>query len=238
MILAVDSTSKSASVAVADGDGILYESFMNNGLTHSQTLGPMIKQALRQLGLSMRDMDAVAVTVGPGSFTGVRIGVCTVKGLAFPFGTPCVPFSTMEALALSAGPFEGLVCPVLDARRGQYYNALFERTADGTLTRLCEDRALSHEELEAEMKNFKKKLLLVGDGAEMCYNKLSEKKEAFLADTPVRFPRAGAMAAAAAGRLDTAVDGAALAVRYLRLSQAERERQERLKADKQTQGGF
>ena len=228
MILAVDSTSKSAGVAVADGENLLYESFMNNGLTHSQTLGPMIETALCRLGLSMKEMNAVAVTVGPGSFTGVRIGVCTVKGLAFPFRTPCIPFSTMEALALSAGPFEGVLCPVLDARRSQYYNALFERSGDGTLTRLCADRALSHEELAAEVKNLKKKLLLVGDAAEMCYNKLDEKQGVFLSDSAFRYPRAGAMATAAANRLSAAVDGAALQVRYLRLSQAERERQERM----------
>lgn len=229
MILAVDSTSKSACVAVADGDSLLYEGFMNNGLTHSQTLGPMVETALRALGLSMGDMDAVAVTVGPGSFTGVRIGVCTVKGLAFPYGTPCVPFSTMEALALSAGPFEGVLCPVLDARRSQYYNALFEQDAAGALTRLCGDRALGHEELAEQVKNLKKKLLLVGDAAEMCYNKLDGKQDVFLAGSAARYPRAGAMAIAAAGRLSAAVDGAALQVRYLRLSQAERELKERIK---------
>ena len=149
MILAVDSTSKSASVAVADGDGILYESFMNNGLTHSQTLGPMIEQALRQLGLSMRDMDAVAVTVGPGSFTGVRIGVACVKGLAMPEDKPCAGVSTLEAIAWNLAHLRGTICAVMDARCQQVYNAVFE--ADGeSLRRLTPDRAIAIKDLAQE----------------------------------------------------------------------------------------
>lgn len=226
LILAADSTSKTASAAIMEDGKLLYEGYLNNGLTHSETLGLLIEEGFHRTGHTAVELTAIAVTNGPGSFTGVRIGVCLVKGLAAPSSTPVIPFSTLEALALGQGGYEGTVLAVLDARRNQYYHALFE-IENGRVTRLTQDAALSHEAVEEDLKNRKKSVLLVGDGAQMCYNKMKEKDRILLASPSTRFVRAGALCAAAEDRLSSAVPAESLTVSYLRLSQAERERQEK-----------
>ena len=149
-ILALDSTADVSSVAVCEGEKLLSEITINTGNTHSQTLLPSVEMALKLAELSVDDVDLFTCSVGPGSFTGVRIGVATVKGLAFGKDKPCVPVSTLDALAYNLRGYNGIICPVMNARRMQVYNALF-RCENGILTRLCDDRAISIAELEAEL---------------------------------------------------------------------------------------
>ena len=152
-ILAFDSTAKVASVAVTEGDRALLSYSIDNGLTQSELLLPMAESALKALRLDFSDIDAYAVTVGPGSFTGVRIGVSLVKGLAFSKGVPCVPISTLEALSENLRGAEGIIAPVMDARRSQVYTAIFE--SDGNkITRLTEDMAIPIAELYERLKTY------------------------------------------------------------------------------------
>ncbi|MBQ7341392.1 MAG: tRNA (adenosine(37)-N6)-threonylcarbamoyltransferase complex dimerization subunit type 1 TsaB [Oscillospiraceae bacterium] len=225
-ILAFETSAKAGSVALLEDGKLLGESYQNTGLTHSQTLMSMAEALLNHCGVTVQQVDAVAVAAGPGSFTGVRIGVAAAKGLAWGGEKPCYGVSTLEAMALSLGIYEGIVCPVMDARRSQVYNALFSAEG-GVLTRLQEDRAISLEDLKKELKNCEKPIFLVGDGSILCYNTLVE-------DVPqLRLPpehrmhqRASGVALLAKMQIDSGVsgDGAALSPNYLRLSQAERER--------------
>lgn len=183
----------------------------------------MAEDLLNNLELTSGDIDAFAVAIGPGSFTGIRIGVATVKGMAFALDKPCYGVSSLEAMAWQAYHMEGLICPVMDARRNQVYNALF-RMEDGKIVRLTEDRAISLENLFDEIRG--KQLLLVGDGAELCYNWLSEKDvSAFMLPENIRFQSAwGVSMAAKRAEPCSAHD---LKPCYIRLSQAERELLER-----------
>ena len=169
LILGIDSSASAASAALVENGRLLGESYVNTKQTHSQTLLPMVETLLRSLQRSCKDLDALAVSHGPGSFTGVRIGVSCVKGMAFPNSTPCVGISTLEAIAYGGLAWEGAVlCAVMDARCGQVYNALF-RANQGRLQRITEDRALSIEQLGEECRGFQEPVLLLGDGAELCY---------------------------------------------------------------------
>ena len=163
-ILSFESSAVSASVALTDDTKLIAQSFQNCGHTHSRTLLPMAESLLAGCGISLNDVDAFAVAAGPGSFTGLRIGVATVKGLAFPSGKPCAGVSTLEAMARGLEGFAGNLCCVMDARGGQVYNALF-RWENGTLTRLTEDRAIALAELGAEIGSATQ--ILVGDGADL-----------------------------------------------------------------------
>lgn len=234
-ILAVDSTAKTASAALCDGERLLAEYTLNNGNTHSETLLPMVEAILSAFAMKPHDVDLFACSAGPGSFTGVRIGVATVKGLAFGSGRPAVGVSTLEALARNldhGDPAEEkvtpkIICPVMDARRGQLYTARFIRRGDG-LERLTPDRAISYTEFESETLPLGK-VWLCGDGYELVHGLMPEGS-AF--DTPERLRYQSAysvaMAALAAyGRGDYG-DADTLSPVYLRLSQAERERAERL----------
>ena len=152
IVLAIDSTAVSGSVAVCRDEELLGEFTLNVGNTHSETLLPMVESVLKACGMTVSDVDVFACDEGPGSFTGVRIGASTIKGLAFNSGKPCIGVSTLEALAHNLVGFEGIACPVMNARRNQVYNALF--TVNGkAVTRLCDDRAISIPELEEELKN-------------------------------------------------------------------------------------
>ena len=170
-VLALDSTAVSAAVALTDGDRLLGEILIENGNTHSETLLPMVEELLRRFSLSARDIGLFACTVGPGSFTGVRIGAATVKGLAFGTDTPCIGVSTPEAMAYNLAGFGAglpngaIVSPVMNARRSQVYNALF-RVSGGAPVRITEDRALAISELEAELLTYDEPVYLVGDA---CY---------------------------------------------------------------------
>lgn len=220
LVLGIESSAGPASAAVVRDGRLLGEAFVNTRQTHSQTLLPMVENLLKSLELTCADLDRVAVAYGPGSFTGVRIGVACVKGIAFPTDTPCVGISTLEAIAFGGLACRGsILCAVMDARRSQVYNALF-RADEAGLTRLTEDRAISIQELEEACRQYGDRLLLLGDGAELCYEKFREWG-ARLAPEAVRFQRAGSVALLAQDR--PAMPPAELLPSYLRLSQAERE---------------
>ena len=229
LILAFETSAKAASVALTDGRRLLAESYQNTGLTHSQTLLPMAQDLLKSCGFTPEQVEAVAVAAGPGSFTGIRIGVAAAKGLAWGGEKPCYGVSTLEAMALQLGTWDGLVVPVMDARRSQVYTATFQVQA-GKLTRMCEDRAISLDDLGEELKNAEKPIFLVGDGSILCYNTLKDKVSNLVLPPEHRMhQRATGVALAAAAMIEAGLpgDGAQLNPNYLRLSQAERERMER-----------
>ena len=173
-ILALETSAKSVSAAVVENGAVLAAAYQNMGLTHSVTLMPLIDSMLKNAGLTARDMGLIAVAAGPGSFTGLRIGVSAAKGLAWALELPCCGVSTLEAMAENARSFEGTVICAMDARRQQIYNAVFD-CHDGALTRQCEDRAASLEVLAEELKNSNNRKIVVGDGAKLCYTYLSEQ---------------------------------------------------------------
>lgn len=226
-ILGFESSAKSASVALTDNGRLLSQYWQASGLTHSRTLLAMAEDLLKNLDMKVSDVDAIAVAIGPGSFTGVRIGTAAVKGLSWAGDKPACGVSTLEAMAYHLADREDVViCPVMDARRGQVYNAKFEACEDG-LKRLCDDRAVSAEELINEAKNDEKIYFLVGDGAELCYNKFNEAGVPVkIAPEHLRLQSAwGVCKAAEKGEL---VAPDTLTPNYLRLSQAERERLEKM----------
>ena len=223
-LLAIDSSAGPASAALLEDRRLVGESYVHLSQTHSQTLLPMVEQLLATVGWNVGALDALAVSAGPGSFTGVRIGVACVKGLAFPYDTPCCGVSTLEAIAWGGAAEEGsLLCAVMDARLKQVYNALFE-VREGVPVRLCEDRALSIADLEAEIAPYGRRVLLLGDGAELCAREFGAWG-ARLAPESQRWQRASGVAMAALELLarGKAVAPGALMPSYLRLSQAERE---------------
>ncbi len=231
LILAFETSAKAGSAALMRDGVLLAESYQNTGLTHSQTVMAMAESILHQCGLTARDVEAVAVAAGPGSFTGVRIGVAAAKGFAWGREIPCCGVSTLEAMARQLGVWQGYAAPVMDARRAQVYNAVF-RVEKGVLTRVCEDRAISLEELGKELEKLDGPIFLVGDGSNLTYNTLSNFVENLVLPPEHRMhQRAAGVALAAEEMLRRAepCDGAALAPNYLRLSQAERERLEKEK---------
>jgi tRNA threonylcarbamoyladenosine biosynthesis protein TsaB len=223
-ILAVESSAKAASAAVCEDGVLLGQYFQNTGLTHSVTLMCMARDLLRGLGLSAGDIDVFAAASGPGSFTGIRIGVATVKGLAWGAGKRVCGVSTPEAMAWLPGPGDWIICPVMDARRGQVYNAEFMYT-DGAPVRLCEDRALSVRELVDETAAIRggEEILLIGDAAAMCLPFfLDAGLRARIAPEIVRQQCAFGVALAAA-RYEPVKPGE-LRPNYIRAPQAERKR--------------
>lgn len=216
MLLSVDSSAVTASVALTDGENIIKNKFINSGLTHSETLLPMIKEVMD--GYDFNQLDAVAITAGPGSFTGIRIGVATVKGIAFNSDIPCISVSTLEAIAYNFTEKNTVVCAVMDARRMQFYNALFE-IKNGAVTRLTPDRAISIDDLRKELAQFDN-VIIAGDGAQLCYNNIN-LDNASLADEDKRYQNGIGVARAAQNK--EKISASALMPVYLRLSQAERE---------------
>lgn len=222
-ILAVDSSAKTASVAVIDGDLLLSECYVNAGLTHSRTLMPMVDNALTQADLKIEDIDAFCVNAGPGSFTGIRIGVAAIKGLALSSGKPCAGISTLEAAAYNFTDENCIVCVSMDARCNQVYTALF-KCENGSVARLCDDKAVSIDDLCTELLSFEGKIMLAGDGAEICFKAFNEKiPDAVLAAENRRYQRAYGAALVALNNKDLFKNSAELAPVYLRLPQAERE---------------
>lgn len=233
-ILALESSAVAASVAVCEDEVLIAQSFQRTGLTHSATLMAMTEDLLKNAGLTPAEMDVIAVAAGPGSFTGLRIGVSAAKGLAWALDKPCAACSTLESMAWQVVHMEGEICPVMDARRQQVYNARFE-VKDGTLTRLTEDRAISIAELMEEVKKSGKRQILVGDGAHLCYNAFQEQGIPVVMTPPhLRFQTAWGVARQAVelARADGLTTAAALAPEYHRLSQAERERLSKEEATK------
>ncbi len=229
-ILALESSAVCASAAVSENGKILGECFVNAGLTHSQTLLPMVKKCLDTANLTMQDIDLLAVAAGPGSFTGVRIGVASVKGLAFG-GTECREVSALEGMAYNFLGIPGSVCCVMDARCNQVYTALFE--CGESVTRLCEDKAVLMNELPEMLKNLKKPVYILGDGADLCYNYLkSVDAEVSLAPPALKYQRASGVALAAEHSAGRVCGGSDLKPIYLRVPQAERELKKR-KAEKE-----
>ena len=229
LILAFETSAKAASVALLDEKKLLGESYQNTGLTHSQTLMVMAEDLLKQCGKAVSDITAVAVAEGPGSFTGVRIGVAAAKGFAWGRELPCYGVSTLEAMAESLGIYQGYVCPCMDARRSQVYNALFY-VNQGKIERIAPDRAISLSDLAEELKTLQEPVFLVGDGANLCYNTLSTGIPGLVLPPEHRqHQRAVGVALLAAKKIAAGEsgDGNALTPNYLRLSQAERERMEK-----------
>jgi tRNA threonylcarbamoyladenosine biosynthesis protein TsaB len=234
LILALDSTAQVGSVALCEDETLIAEYTINTGHTHSETLLPMVESVLKIAGYTVDDVDLFVCTAGPGSFTGVRIGAATVKGIAFGKDKPCIGVSTPEALALNGVALDGILCPSMNARRQQVYNALFD--CDGTsLARLCEDRALAIVELGEELiaKYPDRPVYLMGDGAKLVYDALCETLGNRLVLLPERLIHQSGYNTAMAGlrlyRKGVRTTDAELAPVYLRPSQAERMRMEKLK---------
>ena len=231
-ILALDSTALTATVALCEDTRLIGLYTLNSGSTQSETLLPMVESMMKLMGWQISDIDLFACSRGPGSFTGVRIGAATIKGLAFGTGKPCIGVSTLEALAYTLHGLENgrdiLLCPVMNARRGQVYNALF-RLSDGKITRLCEDRALSIIELGQELASCSEPIYLNGDGYDITRTNMQHPT---LSDTPelLRYQNAYSVAMVALSEYQNGVNtsDAELSPSYLRLPQAERERNERL----------
>ena len=231
-ILAIDTAGKTAAVAVMRDDTLLYEMASNTGLTHSETLLPMVDTALKACGLTPAQLDLYAVTNGPGSFTGLRIGVATAKGLAWAAQRPCAGCSTLESMSWNLAGFSGQVCAAMDARRHQIYNARFQ--VDGQCPRrLTPDRAISLDDLVQELAGTQTPQLVVGDGAQLCYDALTAAGiPAVLAPPNLRMQSAWGVArqALALAQAGQTLSPAQLVPVYHRLSQAERERLEREQA--------
>ena len=229
LILAFETSAKAASVALHDGQKLLAEGYQNTGMTHSQTLMVMAEDALKQCGKTAADVTAVAVAEGPGSFTGVRIGAAAAKGFAWGREIPCYGISTLEAMAHSLGIYQGYICPVMDARRAQVYNALFYVNR-GEITRVAPDRAIALADLGEEIKNLTEPVFLVGDGSNLCYNTLLKDVPNLVLPPEHRMHQRAvgvALLAATQAAQGIAPTGAELTPNYLRLSQAEREKLER-----------
>ena len=233
-ILSLDSTAIVSTVAICENEKLLAQFSINNGNTHSETLLPMIEASLKVLKLTVDDIDLFACSAGPGSFTGVRIGAATIKGIAFNKNKPCAPVSSLDALAHNLLYANGIVCPVMNARRSQLYNALF-LCENGRLTRLCEDRLISVYDLEEELlaKFADKKIYLCGDGydiAKSAFTKINTEATPLIHQYQSAY--SVALSALESAREEFLTTDIELSPIYLRASQAERERLERLEKEK------
>ena len=221
-ILAVDSSSVTASVAITENGKVLAENFINNGLTHSQTLMPMVEKTINESGISVKDIDLFAITHGPGSFTGVRIGIASVKGMADALNKKCLPISTLEAIAEPLKNEDVIACAVMDARCNQVYTAIFNNGE-----RLCDDKAVLIDELGEELKQYDKKIVFIGDGSVLCYDKLHEIiQDCDVADEKIRYVHGESIGFVAENKIkngEEPINSANLVPFYLRLPQAERE---------------
>ncbi len=221
-ILSIDSSSITASVAITENGNMLAESFVNNGLTHSQTLMPMVEQTIKDGRISINDIDLFAITNGPGSFTGVRIGIASLKGMADALGKKCFAVSALEAIAEPLKNEDVIACAVMDARCNQVYTAIFENGK-----RICEDKAVLIDELGEELKQYDKNIVFIGDGSVLCYEKLKDFiPKVSVADENIRFIHASSIGRLAEEKIkngDNLVSSEKLVPFYLRLPQAERE---------------
>lgn len=223
--LGIDTTAVSASAALVKDGVLLSEFYTNIGLQHSRTLMPMVESLLRCCNIKPEEIDRFGVNAGPGSFTGVRIGVSAVKGMALPNHTPCVALSTLECLAHNLPESPYLLCPAMDARCNQVYNGLFQ-WENGTMKRLCEDRAITVDGLLEELSRQDKPVVFLGDGAHLCFNALPEQHDHILAPAHLLYQRASQVALLAEAATQT-VAPQSLAVSYLRPPQAVRARMEK-----------
>lgn len=232
-ILSLDSSATSASVCLFDtsDNRIIGEFYINTKLTHSQTLVPMIDSLLNCTNTQLNDVDCFAVNTGPGSFTGIRIGVSVIKGMAMALQKPCVATSTLESIAYNFIDNDNvIVCACMDARRNQVYNALF-KVENGNITRLCDDRAIAIEDLYKEFKEYDEQIILSGDGANLCYSQKPEDINVILSCASKRYQKASCVAICAEKLYynNEISDARSLMPSYLRPSQAERERKNKEK---------
>ena len=222
-LLAFETSAKATSVALFEDARLLGEQYQETGLTHSQTLMVMAQALLKQCDCAVEELGAVAVANGPGSFTGVRIGVAAAKGLAWGRQIPIYGVSTLEAMALGLGAYQGYVCAVMDARRQQVYNALFYVNR-GVIERRTPDRAIALEDLKKELLSLEEPIFLVGDGSLLCFDVLSAQIPNLVLPERHRLHQRAVGVGLAALEQKLPAEAAALAPNYLRLSQAERER--------------
>lgn len=228
-ILALETSAKSVSAAVVEDGAVRASCFSCTGLTHSRTLMPMVEAMLKNAELTLAQMDAVAVAAGPGSFTGLRIGVSAAKGLAWAADKPCIGVSTLEAMAQNLAHMDALLVCAMDARRNQVYNALFE-AKDGVLTRVTADRAIEVRELAEELRGETRRMIVLGDGAVLCRDGLAAAGvSCALAPEALRWQNAVGVGLAAQGA--PLVSAQQITPVYLRMSQAERERKARLEKE-------
>ena len=226
-ILSLDSSATSASVCIYDSEAnkIIGQFFINTKLTHSQTLMPMIDSLLCATKTELSDIDYFAVNTGPGSFTGIRIGVSVIKGMAMALDKPCVSVSTLESIAYNFCDLDNvLVCSCMDARRNQVYNALFE--VNNGVVRLCEDRAIAVPQLYDELKSYDKNIILAGDGAQLCFSQKPDDIDVKIASVSQCYQCAASVALCAENNIlnNNVLNATTLMPSYLRPSQAERER--------------
>lgn len=224
-ILALETSAKSVSCAVTEDGAVLASAYQCTGLTHSRTLMPMVEDLLKNADLTLDEIDRIAIAAGPGSFTGLRIGVAAVKGLAWAVDKPCCAVSTLEAMAQNVRHMDRLIIGAMDARRNQIYNALFEAKG-GALTRLCADRAIGLDELCEELKGDSRHKIVLGDGGKLCFDYLtSHSIDCTLA--PAQLLYQNAVGVALTAEHGEAISAQELAPVYLRPAQAERLRNEK-----------
>lgn len=231
-ILSIECSASPVSVCVFDGEKILASSYINVKITHSQTLLPMIESTLKSSALSLNDISGLSVATGPGSFTGVRIGISAIKGLAVNGDLPCVPVSTLEAMAHLFLDVNAVICPVMDARCNQFYNALF-RIDNGKVCRICDDRAILSNDLLADIAGVTDKIIICGDGAEKFFSQINDNRNCVLADISRRYQSAVGVAFASFDKLKNGqtLNRRELLPSYLRPPQAERELKAKQKRD-------
>lgn len=227
-ILSLDCSAVPCSAAILDDEKIIASSFINVKLTHSQTLMPMVENLFKASDMTFSDIEGIAITAGPGSFTGVRIGVSAVKGLAAPKNLPCVAVSTLYSMAYNFSDRDCIVCAVMDARCNQVYNALFE-IENGVVSRLCDDRALMCDQLKSEIeelsKTYAKDIIIVGDGADLFFPYVCEIEKVEKVNESKKYQNAISVGFAALPdfKAGNTLSAASLLPVYLRLPQAERE---------------
>ncbi len=224
-LLSIDSSGKTAACAVTEDGTLIARNFTDSGLTHSQTLLPMVDSVLKLAGVDISDIDEFAVTVGPGSFTGLRIGASLVMGLAG--NKPVRPVPTLEALAYNFCDEDCIIIPALDARRSQVYTAVFE-SKNGEIIRICEDSAMSVDDVITRISNYgDKPVKILGDGAYLFENAASVFMNINFPEGKMLYVQGDAIAKAAMKKLSVSAKDIKLS--YLRMSQAERELKEKQK---------
>lgn len=231
-ILGIDSSGLVASAAIADEKNIIAEFTVNNKQTHSQTLLPMIEKVVDMSGIELEQIDAIAIAAGPGSFTGLRIGSATAKGIGLALKKPVVSVPTLEGLAYRVSVFDGIICPIMDARRNQVYTGIYKMDK-GNLVCLSEQKAVDIHEIMEELEKYDKKVIFLGDGVEVQRETIEKEFKKEYCFAPIHLSKQSAAAVAVLGDIyfnqGKAEDAAEHKPIYLRKSQAEREREERLK---------
>ncbi|MBQ6884142.1 MAG: tRNA (adenosine(37)-N6)-threonylcarbamoyltransferase complex dimerization subunit type 1 TsaB [Clostridia bacterium] len=232
-ILSIECSAGPASCSIIEDGKIKASAFTNARLTHSQTLMPMIVNMLDNSATKLSDIDCIAIAVGPGSFTGLRIGISAVKGLAAPTNISCIPVSTLAAMTEQFKDRDCIVCAVMDARCNQFYNALFD-ISNNNITRLCEDRALLGDELKDEINKLQteKPIIICGDGADLFYKSVCDISNVVLAPEHLKFQSATGVGVFAFKNADNTIPCENLLPVYLRLPQAERELKAKTEAKK------